>query len=173
MGFPATSTWCKVIDAGYFKGWPGLTSKRVQRFIKIVDETETGHMNQRRAGIRSTCVPPDTEPEPDSMELVPQTLHNDHINHIYMTTEDIEEKLYSDQTVHFPITSNRGNSVVVIFFCADGNYIKSYPIKSRHRSNLLKAYNDVYAYLRIRGYRPQLHKMDNETSRDVKDFIAK
>ena len=81
--------------------------------------------------------------------------------------------MYSDQTGRFPITSNQGNSVVVIFFCADGNYIKSYPIKSRHRSNLLKAYNDVYAYLLIRGYRPQLHKMDNETSRDGEDCIAK
>ena len=172
MGFPAASTWCKAIDAGYFKGWPGLTSKRVRRFIKIVEETEMGHMDQRRAGIRSTRVPPDAESDPDSMELVPQTLLNDRTNHVYMTTADVEGKLYSDQTGRFPITSNRGNSVVVIFFCADGNYIKSYPIKSRHRSNLLKAYNDVYAYLRIRGYRPQLHKMDNETSRDVEDFIA-
>ena len=71
-----------------------------------------------------------------------------------MTTADVEGKLYSNQTGRCPITSNRGNSVVVIFFCVDGNYIKSYPIKSWHRSNLLKAYNDVYAYLRIRGYRP-------------------
>ena len=72
-----------------------------------------------------------------------------------------------------PITSNQGNSVVVIFYCTDSNCIKSYLIKSRHRSNLLKAYDNVYAYLQIRGYRPQLHKMDNETSRDVEDFIAK
>ena len=29
MGYPVTSTWCKAIDAGYFQGWPSLTSKRV------------------------------------------------------------------------------------------------------------------------------------------------
>ena len=40
MGFPVTSTWCKAIDAGYFRGWPGLTSKRVRRFIKVIEETE-------------------------------------------------------------------------------------------------------------------------------------
>ena len=135
----------------------------MRRFIKVVDEMEMGHMDQRQAGIRSTCVPPDAESDPDSMELVPQTLLNNRTNHVCMTTADVTGKLYS----------NRGNSVVVIFFCADGNYIKSYPIKSRHRSNLLKAYSDVYAYLCIRGYRSQLHKMDNETSRDVEDFIAK
>ena len=172
MGFPATSTWCKAIDAGYFKGWPGLTTKRVRRFIKVTDETELGHMDQRRAGIRSTRVPPDTAPETDAMEPVLQTPLNDRTHHVYMTTSDVEGKLYSDQTGRFPITSNRGNSVVAIFYCADGNYIKSYPIKSRHKSNLLKAYNDVYDYLRVRGYRPQLHKLDNETSRDVEDFIA-
>ena len=27
MGYPVTSTWCKAIDAGYFRGWPSLTSK--------------------------------------------------------------------------------------------------------------------------------------------------
>ena len=33
MGYPVVSTWCKAIDAGYFRGWPGLTSKRVRKFI--------------------------------------------------------------------------------------------------------------------------------------------
>jgi hypothetical protein len=70
MGYPVTSTWCKAIDAGYFQGWPGLTSKRVRKFIKIVSETEMGHMDQRKVGIRSTKVEP---VDPDSMEPVPQT----------------------------------------------------------------------------------------------------
>ena len=68
----------------------------MRRFIKIVEETEMGHMDQRRAGIRSTRVPPDAESDPDSMELVPQTLLNDRTNHVYMTTADVEGKLYSD-----------------------------------------------------------------------------
>ena len=71
MAFPATSTLCKAIDAGYFKGWPGLTFKRVRCFIKIMDETEMSHMDQRRAVIRSTRVSLDIDPKPYSMELVP------------------------------------------------------------------------------------------------------
>ena len=169
MGYPVTSTWCKAIDAGYFRGWPGLTSKRVRRFIKVVEETEMGHMDQRRTGIRSTRA---TTNEPDSMDPVPQTPMNDRCHHVYMSITEMDGKVYSDQTGRFPITSNRGNCYVVIFYAADGNYIKSYPIKSRHRSQLLKAYEEVYSFLRIRGYRPQLHKLDNETSRDVEDFIA-
>ena len=39
MGYPCTSTWCKAITVGYFKGWTGLTAERVCCFIKVVDET--------------------------------------------------------------------------------------------------------------------------------------
>ena len=170
MGFPVTSTWCKAIDAGYFRGWPSLTSARVRKFIKVVPETEKGHMDQRKVGIRSTSKP--KKAEPDSMTTVPQAPNNDKTHEVYMSISEMEGKLFSDQTGRFPITSNRGNCYVIIFYAADGNFIKSYPIKSRHRSHLLKAYEDVYAYLRIRGYRPQLHKLDNETSHDVETFIA-
>jgi len=45
MGYPVTSTWCKAIDAGYFRGWPSLTSARVRKFIKIVPGTEMGHLD--------------------------------------------------------------------------------------------------------------------------------
>ena len=115
MGYPVVSTWCKAIDAGYFRGWPSLTSKRVRKFIKVVSETEMGHMDQRKVGVRSTKVKP--EPEPDSMEYIPQTPLNDKTHHVYMSIAEVEGKLYSDQTGRFPITSNRGNCYVIIFFC--------------------------------------------------------
>ena len=111
-------------------------------------------MDQRQAGIRSTRVLPDTTAKPNLMELVPQTLLNDRKNHVYMTTTEVEGKLYSNQTGRFPVTPNQVNGVVVIIFCADGNCIKLYPIKLRHRSNLLNVYNDECDYLHIRGYRP-------------------
>ena len=177
MGYPVISTWGRAIDAGYFRGWPSLTSKRVRRHIKVTTETEMGHMDQQRQGTRSTKPKPtvieETTPSlEDSMTLVPQTPTNDKTNHVYMTITDMAGKLYSDQTGRFPVTSNRGHCYVVIFYCVDGNYIKSFPIKSRHRSELLKAYDEVYSFLRVRGYRPQLHKLDNETSQDVENFIT-
>ncbi|KAL7529464.1 hypothetical protein ACHAXR_002975, partial [Thalassiosira sp. AJA248-18] len=165
-----TSTWCKAIDAGYFRGWPSLTSKRVRKFIKIVSETEMGHMDQRKVGIRCTK---SEETDPDSIgrrQEVEGRLYSDQTVEPAFDLLPSTGRLYSDQTGRFPITSSRGNCYVIIFYAADGNYIKSYPIKSRHRSQLLKAllkaYDEVYAYLRVRGYRPQLHKLDNETSHD-------
>ena len=106
------------------------------------------------------------------MEEVPQFPNNDRSHHVYMKITDLDGKLYSNQTGCFPITSNRGSCYVVILYSVDGNYIKAYPIKSRHFSQLLKVYDDVYAFFRVCRYIPQLHKMDNKTSKDVENFVA-
>ncbi|EED89749.1 predicted protein [Thalassiosira pseudonana CCMP1335] len=174
MGYPVLSTWTKAIDKGYFRGWRGLTSDRVRRFIKPNEQCEQGHMDQRRTGIRSTksshaVPPPDIV---DTMEEPTQAPQNDKTNMVFMTIAEAEGQLFTDQTGRFPVTSNRGNNYIVLFYVVDANFIKSYPIKSRHRTELLKAYDDVYKYLCIRGYRPKLHRLDNETSKDVEDFIA-
>ena len=66
-----------------------------------------------------------------------------------MTVAKVYGKLYSDQVGRFTITSNRGNSLVAIFYAVDGNDLKSYPLKSRDRSQLLQAYEGVYTYLRM------------------------
>ena len=89
-----------------------------------------------------------------------------------MKITDLDNKLYSEQTGRFLIMSNHGNCYVVIFYAVDVNYNKSYPIKSHHHSQILQAYDDMYDFLRVQGYQPQLHKRDNETSKDVKKFIA-
>ena len=136
MGYPVTSTWCQAIDAGYFQGWPSLTSKRVRKCIKTTAETEMGHMDQCKVGIHSTKT---KRSDPNPMESVPQTPLNNKTHHVYMSIADIEGRLFSDQTGRFPITSNQGNCYFIIFYAVDGNYIKSYPIKSRHRSKLNKS----------------------------------
>jgi hypothetical protein len=101
-----------------------------------------------------------------------QAPNNDKTNMVFMTIAEVDGQLFTDQTGRFPITSSRGHNYIVIFYVVDANYIKSYPIKSRHRTELINAYTDVSNFLRTRGYRPQLHKLDNETSKDVEEFIA-
>ena len=98
------------------------------------------HMGQQGQGILSTNPVPI---DPYTMEEVSQLPNNDCSHHVYMKITNLDSKLYSEQTGQFPITSNRGNCYVVIFFAVDGNYIKSHPIKSQHRSKLLKSYYDV------------------------------
>ncbi len=70
------------------------------------------------------------------------------------------------------VTSNQENAYVTLFYFYNANAIWSVPIKNRSKEELLRAVTEVYACLTAQGYRPLLHKMDNETSHDVKAFIA-
>ena len=112
-----------------------------------------GRMDQKRQGTRSTKQTTITKKE-DSMTPVPQTKTNDKKLHVYMTITNLSGNIYSDQTGRFPVTSIRGNFYFVIFYTVDGNHIKSYPIKSWYINDLLKAYEEVYLYLKFRGYLP-------------------
>ncbi len=42
---PVVSTLTNVINKGYLKGFPGLTSQRVHHHIKINNAMEKGHMD--------------------------------------------------------------------------------------------------------------------------------
>jgi hypothetical protein len=107
----------------------------------------------------------------DHMTEAPQAPLNARTNHVFMQVHAIDGVISSDQTGRFPITSNRGNAYVVVFYVYDANYIRSIPIKSRSKEELLRAYNEVYEWLTVRGFKLLLHKMDNETSHEVKKFI--
>jgi hypothetical protein len=91
----------------------------------------------------------------------------------FMTIIKISGMLFSNQLGQFPITSNRSNKYVVIFYIYNATFVKSVPIKSRSKEEILWAYRLIYAYLTARGCKPQLHKMDNKMSHDVKTFICK
>ena len=45
------------------------------------------------------------------------------------------------------------------------------PIKSRKKEELLRAYKEMYEFCEQRGFKPRLHKLDNETSQEVEKFI--
>ena len=96
-----------------------------------------GHLDQRQQGIRSTKATAVTSTT-DSIEEPHHLPLNDKANMVFMTMVDIDGQLFTDQMGRFPLTSNRGNNYVVIFYTVDANHIKSYPIKSCHRSELLR-----------------------------------
>ena len=88
-----------------------------------------------------------------------------------MTAKLATSFIASDQTDTFPRMSNRGNTYICVFYMYDPNFIKGIAIKSRHRSELLGAYKQVYKWHKSRGFKPKLHRMDNETSSHVEEFI--
>ena len=89
-----------------------------------------------------------------------------------MTVKLTDEWIASDQTGAFPRASSRGNRYIVIFYIFDANYIKGVAIKSRSSQDLLGAYEIVYKFCEKRGFKPTLHRMDNETSSEIEEFIA-
>ncbi|KAL7481872.1 hypothetical protein ACHAW6_007552 [Cyclotella cf. meneghiniana] len=84
-----------------------------------------GHLDQCRQGIRSTKSQA-VITIPDPMEKPQQLPLNDKTNIVFITMVDIQGHLFTDQTGCFPLTSNRGNNYVVIFYTVDANHIKSY-----------------------------------------------
>jgi hypothetical protein len=179
LNFPVVLTLILALNAGYLKGFPGLTANRVRHHINVSIESKCGHMDQVRQGIQSTK--PAAAPSPillpancidTNMDAAPQEPTNKRTHHVFMTIGKVTGSISSNQSGRSPITSNCGNACVALFYVYNPNYIKSIPIKNRSKEELLQAYTEVYAWLAARGYRPLLHKLDNKTSCNVEAFIA-
>ncbi len=136
-------------------------------------------MNQVHQGLRSMQPTAATTPVvllfnrvDSNMDKAPQEPANICTHHIFMTVHVVTGRISSDNSGHFPVTSNRGNAYVALFYINNANAIWSVPIKNRSKEELIRAVTEVYAWPTAQGYWPLLHKMDNETSHDVKAFIA-
>ena len=53
-GYPVIKTWLKAIEKNYYIGWPGLTTKRVRKYLLPSEHTAKGHLHMVRQGIKST-----------------------------------------------------------------------------------------------------------------------
>jgi hypothetical protein len=144
-----------------------------------------GHMDQVWKGTCSTqpriptnaTIPTPALPYMPNLHIddytadAPQEPHNARTHIIFMHAHAINGATSSDQTGRFPITSNRGSTYVVVFYVFNANYICSVPIKKRSTEELLCAYCKTYEWLTLPDFKPLLHKIDNETLHDVKNFI--
>jgi hypothetical protein len=173
------STLILALNAGYLKGFPGLTADRVRQHIDASVESKRGHMDQVQQGIQSTKPAATTSPivlqanlVNTNMDAAPQEPTNERTYHVFMTICKVTGTVSSNQSGRLPVTSNCGNMYVALFYVYDPNYIKSVPIKNRSKEELLQAYTEVYVWLTTRGYRPLLHKVDNKTPHKVEAFIA-
>ena len=83
-----------------------------------------------------------------------QVQGNKKTHSVFMTTVLADDWISSDQTGAFPWTSNRGNKYICVFYVYDPNFIKGVPIKSRHKEELLKAYQVIYKWCKTRGVKP-------------------
>ena len=55
----------------------------------------------------------------------------------------------------------------------DSNYVMTEPMRNRSSGEMIKTYQQLIDRLRARGIHPKTHMLDNETSAEFEDCIAK
>ena len=82
-------------------------AKNVRQFITNKPATIMGHLHQSKQGIRLTKTKPFAQGDVH-IDIPEQEVNNEKTHHVYIAMEDIEGKIYSNQTGKFPQTSSRG-----------------------------------------------------------------
>jgi hypothetical protein len=72
----------------------------------------------------------------------------------------------------FPVRSRRGNSYVMVCYVYDCNYVKVVPMRSRSASEWVKAYNTIHQELTVKGFKPKIQTLDNESTAALKNFFT-
>lgn len=174
MFSPAISTWCAAIDKGFLSSFPGLTSAQVRRHLPDSEAMIKGHLDQERANVRSTKTPPFKAnatthlPQPASSEISapPQRTHI-----LYTECHEATGKIFSDPTGRFLTPSTTGISYILVVYDYDSNYIHAEPMLNRTKEEHVRALKQAINLFKSRGLTPQLHKLDNEASALLQDYM--
>ena len=184
FGSHPVSTLIAAVKKGYLRGCPGFTEKNIRKYLGNEEATDLGHMKLKQQGTRSTTTISNRgrprkqqgqhgDDAIDDAQTIPaQEPHNKKTHAVFMATAAADGLIASDQTGSLPRISTRGMRYLCIFYIYDANAIKAIPIKSRRKEELLRAYKEMYEYCEARGFKPKMHKLDNETSKEVEVFIT-
>jgi hypothetical protein len=174
-GFPTKSTWLKAINAGFYASWPMINARNVNKYFPESEETQKGHMRQKRSGVRKTNRRIEFEmignkSEVREIELSIQQLkqkQKDVMTKVYRCNGSV----YSDQTGRFPFTSSRRCKYIMVMCEIDSNYILVEPMTSRKDKVMIATHKKMIERLRKMGLHPKMQHLDNEASDAYKAAI--
>ena len=66
--------------------------------------------------------------------------------------------------------SNNGSKYCFVLCAFDANAILVEPIKNRSAGELVRAHNKIIQYLTQKGYKPNMHYLDNEAPQSIKTY---
>ena len=170
----------KAIKKNYFSTWPGLTTDLVLRYLPKSAYASYDHLRQCYKGTQSTKTRQSnnfisvTQVEPDSYvieSIFPESSDYAITYEVYLKIYDIQNKIYTDLTGRFPVTSIKGYEYIMVAFEADSNHIMAEPMKPRKASELTTVYAKILKMLTSRGLNPKLHILDNKFSQTIIDFM--
>ena len=136
-----------------------------------------GHLDQQRKNIRSTK-PKRSMATPKSLPGVDETeqdlhpaQHQQRTNYVFADCHDITGQIFSDQPGRFLASSISGHQHIMVVYDYDSNSILAEPMKSRSGTEMRRACQTIFEYLSKRGFRPKLQRLDDEVSRELKEFM--
>ncbi|EJK53767.1 hypothetical protein THAOC_26721 [Thalassiosira oceanica] len=166
LGYPTMATWLAACRAGNLVGFPFADVKYIRKYFPETTETNAGHMNMQRQGVRST------RPRPQPFTLIDASdLRGKKERDVYIKVYEAKETLYSDQTGRFPHTSSSGSKYVMLMVEIDSNAVLVEPLSSRKDAELTRAYKVLLNRVKAAGVRPRKHVLDNEVSEAMKAVI--
>ena len=77
------------------------------------------------------------------------------LREISVTTDNIKNIMYMDQTRKFPVVLSHGNRYIMVLYETDGNIIIVKPMKARLSGNMCWTYNKLMMQLTDRGIKWQ------------------
>ena len=179
---PAISTLEHALKAFYITNFPGLTYESLKNYPPQSQAMVMGHLDQARKNKQSTQ-PKKQKPSPLSIsdpsqvetleEAFPEPLKEGvKTQACYASVFQATGQVYTDQTGKFTVPSSSGNTQLFVLYDYDSNTIHAEPMKTKSAAHILAAYKKVHDRLVAAGLKPLLHKLDNECSKILKQFMA-
>ena len=170
---PVPSTWTETIETGFYTSWPGLTSELVKKHLPKSPATVKGHLRQIRKNLRSTQPKIKTPPTPKDIVMTtePHIAPVREIIIISFQMLELSDKVFTDQTGKFSITSSKGIKYVMVLFAHDINAILAEPMKNRSQEEIIRVTTKMYEYLTNRGFKSHVQILDNECPEALKKYF--
>ena len=165
---PTLSTLTAALQNGLLNGFRGLTLTNLKKYPPTSMAMHKGHLDQTRANQNSTK----STQHKKSPSLQPLTNGTKTLScYAKVTSFTPQAQTHSDQTGKFPVTSKQGNKYVFVLYDYDSNSIQVRPLKNREANSILSAFKSCHQVLSQAGLKPKLHRLDNECSAVLKEYL--
>ena len=143
----------------------------MSKFFPESEETWKGNGRKIKSGLRSTkrAIADKLDGQVTSTSI--QKKEHCIFTKTYDLHDDLERKMYTDQTGRFPVRSYCGNQYIMVLVELDGNAIMVEAMQNQTSGEMIRAYQTLVDRLKECGIEPKMHIWDNECSAEFKKQI--
>ena len=169
---PVVSTRTAAIDVGYYTTRTSLTSQLVRKHLPKALATAQGNSRQQQKNVRSTKITTTPSIDNNTLEMtthsIPPMETRVRTKMAFVKSIEITDKISTDQTGRFPVTSTCGSKYLMVLYDHDSNGIIAEPIKLKSEHELICAHSDLHTCLSNRGITPHVQMLDNKCPAGLK-----